>query len=72
MSKDAWIGQDENGEWFGGHDGPCADGAAEAHRGTRYDLRDVMIGIERCIGQSLAWEFREQVNGLRLAGYVAR
>jgi hypothetical protein len=74
VSKDAWIGQRENGEWFGGHDGPCqfGDERDAAHAGHCYDLLRVLSVIEACCGQSLAWEFREQENGMRLVGYIAK
>jgi len=74
MSADAkvWFdGETMNGRWEGIHDGECPN--PNSHFGTPWDLREVLAGIETCMGcDSMRWVFQIYPDGkVGLKGYVA-
>lgn len=81
MSADAKIWTDDEGAWHGIHDGKCLMGDGNvAHKGmhTAYDLRHLIVGIERCMcvngGRdcSMRWEFGLYPNDeIGLRGFIS-
>lgn len=68
MSADAKVWADENG-WHGIHDGKCHN--ETQHNGTEFDLIDVLLSIEACMGaQGMRWVHGNYPNGLALRGYI--
>lgn len=70
MSADATVWQDERGWWHGQHDGPCPEPLE--HRGTAYELAEVIEHIQHCYGAALDWEIRQYKSGFGLDGRQAR
>ncbi len=74
MSSDARIRWQKDGTIRGSHDGDCHS----YHTGSKYDLRDIISDIERCLQCVLAWEIHDSGtddgNDERyyLAGWSAR
>jgi hypothetical protein len=73
MSADAKVWQDTAGRWCGLHDGDCRESSIADHPVTlgHYDLREVLEGIELCMGgRPLRWELFRYTNGeIGLRGY---